>query len=323
MATIVHRRMAPRRDPEPPRGPGARLDALTWIGWASAVAAFGFLVFGLRPLAEMGDVRSWNFGQAWDLVRGALRDASIAFLPAALELGVPGARSRTPWLMRGTVLLAVEQVARPALDWARNQYVELVPEAMTAGYDTPVGLALLLVTLGVTILGIAGAWALADGLADAGARPRRAIVVAVVGLGTGLALAAYLPPYIGESSPIDVGTVVGWVNVVGLGAAFLDIAVWLMAGTRLLSGAFLRLLPRTAWILAFLAGLSLVAVQLSFPVFSAWLPVPVEVLVAFGLVSAMGWVALALAFLAGLGRGRTRRDGPPRRMRLYVLNPTS
>jgi hypothetical protein len=323
LATIIHRRTARATGPEPARGPGARLDALTWIGWASAVAAFGFLVFGLRPLAEMGDVRSWNLGQAWELVRASLRDASIVFLPAALELGVPGARRRTPWLMRGTVLLALEQLAGPVLDWARNQYVELVPEAMEVGYDTPIGLALLLVTLGVTILGIAGAWALSDGLSDAGARPRRLIVTAVVALGTGLALAAYLPLYFGEGASFGFGTAVGWINLGGLVVAFLDIAVWMLVGARLISGAFLRLRPRTAWFLALLSGLCLVAVQLAFPVFTAWLPVPNEVLYAFGLVSSLGWIALALAFLAGLGRGRLRRDAPPRRMRLYVLNPTA
>lgn len=323
MATIIHRRRVRVAGPEPARGPGARLDTLTWVGWASLVAAFGFLVFGLRPLAEMGDVRSWNLGQAWDIVRGSLRDASIAFLPAALELGVPEARRRTPWLMRGTVLLALEQVAGPALDWARTQYVELVPEAMERGYDTPFGLALLMVTLGITILGIAGAWALSDGLADAGARPRRAILVLVVAVGTGLAIMAYVPSYLVEGVLTDLGLVMVLATLAGLVLGLLDIAVWLLAATRLASGALLRLRPRTAWVLALVSGLSLIAVQFAMPVFTAWIRVPTEIIYAIGAVSSLGWIALALAFVAGLGRGQARREGPPRRMRLFILNPTA
>ena len=80
----------------------------------------------------------------------------------------------------------------------------------------------------------------------------------------------------------------------------------------------------------FLAGIalsglvtSLIAVQLVMPVFTAWVRVPSEVIYAIGAVSSLGWIALALAFVAGLGRGRVRRDGPPHRMRLYVLNPTA
>ena len=45
----------------------------------------------------------------------ALRPAAVVAMPAALELGVPGARRRTPWLMRGLVLLALEELARPAI----------------------------------------------------------------------------------------------------------------------------------------------------------------------------------------------------------------
>ena len=39
-------------------------------------------------------------------------------------------------------------------------------------------------------------------------------------------------------------------------------------------------------------------------------------------VTDASWVLLLLAFAAGLGRGRERREERPRRMRLFVLNPT-
>jgi hypothetical protein len=128
--------------------------------------------------------------------------------------------------------------------------------------------------------------------------------------------------YLGGQVPIDLGTAVGWVSVVALVLGFLDIAVWLLAGTRLAAGAFLRLRPRPAWLLALVPGLSLIVVQLVLPVLSAWIQAPIEVLTVVGLVSWAGWIALALAFLAGLGRGRARRYGPPRRMRLFIVNPT-
>jgi len=324
LATIVHRRPAPATRPAPARGPGASLDALTWVGWASGLAAFGFLVFGLRPLTELGDPRFWDWSQVGLTVLESVRSATVVLLPAALEWGVPGARRRTPWLMRGVVLLAVEQLARPVLEVAREQYFERVPVAAVVYFDTPVGLALVLVSLGISVLGIAGAWALSDGLSDAGARPRRAIVVGVVAVGTALALYVYLPLYgfFTEGVVQEVDRLLWWLNLGGLLLGFVDIALWLMVGVRLLAGLPFGLRPRRAWVLAAAAGACVIGLRL----LASLLPLVDLAASELGwglrLVTDASWVLLLLAFAAGLGRGRERREERPRRMRLFILNPT-
>jgi hypothetical protein len=324
MSTIVHRRYARDLGPAPARGPGASLDALTWVGWASGLAAFGFLVFGLRPLAELGDPRFWDWSQIGYTVLESVRNATVVALPAALEWGVPGARRRTPWLMRGVVLLALEQLARPVIDFVRDRYIELVPDAFEQGFDTPVGLALVLVSLGASVLGIAGAWALSDGLADAGARPRRAIVVAVVAAGTALALYAYLPLYgfFTEGVVQETDKLLWWLNLGGLVLGFADIALWLMVGVRLVAGLPFGLHPRRAWVLAAVAGACVIGQR----VLASLLPLAdlaaSELSWGLRFVADASWVLLLLALAAGLGRGRERREERPRRMRLFVLNPT-
>lgn len=325
MSTIIHRRYARDLGPAPARGPGASLDALTWVGWASGLAAFGFLVFGLRPLTEVGDPRFWDWSQIGNTVLESVRNAAVVALPAALEWGVPRARHRTPWLMRGVVLLAVEQLARPVLEVAREQYFERVPEAADLYFDTPVGLALVLVSLAVSILGIAGAWALSDGLADAGARPRRAIVMGVVAAGTALSLYAYLPLYgfFTEGVVQETDKLLWWLNLGGLVLGFVDIALWLMIGVRQLAGLPFGLRPRRAWALAAVAGACVIVQRLLVSLLPLANLVASELSWGLRLVSDASWVLLLLALAAGLGRGRERRDARPRRVRLYVLNPTN
>jgi hypothetical protein len=324
LTTIVNRRYARDLGPAPARGPGASLDALTWVGWASVLSAFGFLVFGLRPLTELGDPRFWDWSQIAFTVLESVRNATVVALPAALEWGVPWARRRTPWLMRGVVLLAVEQLARPVLEVAREQYLERVPEAADLYFDTPVGLALVLVSLGVSVLGIAGVWALSDGLSDAGARPRRAIVVGVVAAGTALALYAYLPLYgfFTEGVTQEVDRLLWWLNLGGLLLGFADIALWLMVGVRLVAGLPFGLRPRRAWVLAAVAGACVIGRWLLASLLPLANLVGSELSWSLSLVTDASWVLLLIAFAAGLGRGRERREERPRRMRLYVLHPT-
>ena len=128
MATIVNRRLARCLGPAPARGPGASLDALTWVGWASVLAAFGFLVFGLRPLAELGDPAVLGLGPG-RLHRCSSPSGTRPWLRCRRRSSGAsrGRGGRTPWLMRGVVLLALEQLARPVLEVAREQYFERVP----------------------------------------------------------------------------------------------------------------------------------------------------------------------------------------------------
>ncbi len=281
-------------------------------------------MFGLRPLTELGDPRFWDWSQVGFTVLESVRNATVVALPAALEWGVPGARRRTPWLMRGVVLLAVEQLARPVLEVAREQYFERVPEAADLSFDTPVGLALVLVSLGASVLGIAGAWALSDGLSDAGARPRRAIVAGVVAAGTALALYVYLPLYgfFTEGVVQEVDRLLWWLNLGGLLLGFLDIALWLMIGVRLLAGLPFGLRPRRAWMLAAAAGACVIGLRLLASLLPLVNMAASELSWGLRLVTDASWVLLLLAFAAGLGRGRERREERPRRMRLFVLNPT-
>jgi hypothetical protein len=324
MPTIVHRRYARDAGPSATRGPGAGLDALTWVGWVSAAAAFGFVVFGLRSLLDLGDFRFWDWNQVATTVLTTLRDAAFVVLPAALELGVPGARRRTPWLMRGAVLLALEQVSRPALDAVRDQYFTLVPDAFDLGFDTPAGLALMLVGLAVTLVGIAGAWALSDGLADAGARPRRWVLTGAVAAGLAVSLYAYLPVYgfFTEGAVFEIEKPLWWVNLAGLVLGFVDLALWLVVSVRLASGPVLRLRPRRAWLIGAAAGLGVLVLRFALPVIFVWGPSSPDLVWLLPFVSAGPWILLAVAFAAGLGRGRERREERPRRLRLFVLDPT-
>lgn len=318
VASIVDRRLAPPL-PAVARGPGSALSSLTLIGWVSAVVAIGWLVNELRPLLEPGalDARQWE-GIAGRVLT-ALGDAAVIGMPAALELGVPGARRRTPWLMRGLVLLALAQLARPAIAFVQDLATLLDPSFELFDYETPLGLAFGVVTVATGLLSVGGAWALSDGLFDAGARPRRVLMGVVAVTGTAATVVAFVP-YLGDA--LDLAVPLGWLNLASLAISAAVIALWLVVATRLMAGFAPRLAPRRAWFLAAAAGLCLVvsrfgsAAQL---LNGGLAPVVSEVLFVVGVTA---WVLLFLAFATGLGRGRERRVGRPRRMRLYVLNPT-
>ncbi len=327
MATIIHRRPAPARGAEPARGPGASLDALTPLGYASAVAAFGFLVFGLRPLADLGGTQLWNWGGVAEIVFNTLRNAAIVGLPAALEWGVPGARRVTPWLMRGTVLLALEQLAQPLLS-AAQEFVstQLEPNSQPFAYDTPLSLALGILRLSLNLLAIGGAWALADGLFDAGSRPRRGIVGGVVIAGMAVSAYAYLPLYglwPGAQTPWPIDTPVFWMNLVGIAMGFLEIALWYVVGTRLVAGLAFRLRPRLGWGLGAVAGAASLAVRFAVPLMTlGQVQDPLAGQAVYVLATGL-WIVLWVAFAAGLGRAREHHAGRVRLTRLYVRNPVS
>ena len=325
LATIVNRRLAPAPGPAPARGPGAALSSLTLLGWVSAIAAVGYLAISLRPILDLGGPSVWDWGEVGNRVLAALRPAAVVGMPAALELGVPGARRRTPWLMRGLVLLALEELARPAIRVAEQYvYEQIGPESMELAFGSPLGLALAMVSIGATLLAVGGAWALSDGLADAGARPRRVFLAVVVGIGLVLSLFAYLPAYgyFVEGATFDLALPRTWFNAVGVVLGFVEIWLWLVIGTRLVAGSAARLRPRRAWILGAIAGVTILVVRLGYPLLFIAQPDIPGLAFAAGVVASVPWLVLFLAFAAGLGRGRERRDERPRRLRLYVLNPT-
>ena len=324
MATIVHRRLAPATGPAAPRGPGANLDSITWIGWLFALGGFAWLVYSLRPLLQLGDIRTWDWAVVSDLVLRSVRDAAIVAMPFALELGVPGARRRTPWLMRGLVLLALDQLSKPVLSYAREfAFTELDPGGDPFLYDTPLALSLGLLSLATNLLTIGGAWGLSDGLADAGSRPRPRLLASVVIIGTAISVIAYLPVsgFFGEGA-VPGDQPVFWLNLAALLMGLVEIALWFAVGTRLAAGPAFRLRPRRAWLLGAAAGAVILLARFGYPLlFIARIQSP-ELPLALAVGTSAGWIVLFLAFAAGLGRGRERREERPRRLRLYILHPT-
>ena len=86
----------------------------------------------------------------------------------------------------------------------------------------------------------------------------------VVAAGTALALYAYLPLYgfFTEGVVQEIDKLLWWLNLGGLVLGFVDIALWLMVGVRLLAGLPFGLRPRRAWILAAVAGACVIAQRL-------------------------------------------------------------
>ena len=294
------------------------------LGWVSVIAAVGYLVISLRPILDLGGPAVWDWGEVGNRVLAALRPAVVIGMPAALELGVPGARRRTPWLMRGLVLLALEELARPAIRVAQQYvYEQISPEALDPGFESPIGLALALVSIAATLLAIGGAWALSGGLADAGARPRRVTLAIVVGVGLVVSAFAYLPlsGFLVEGATFDFALPRTWFNVLSVAFGFVEIWLWLVIGTRLVAGSGLRLRPRRAWFLGAISGVTILVVRLGYPLLFITQPDVPGLVFATGVVASVPWIVLFLAFATGLGRGRERREERPRRLRLYVLNP--
>jgi hypothetical protein len=325
LSTIVHRRLAPSTGPAAPRGPGASLDSITWVGWLFALGGFAWLVYSLRPLLQIGDIGTWDWAVVGDLVLRSLRDAAIVAMPFALELGVPGARRRTPWLMRGLVLLALDQLSKPVLGYAREFAItELDPGGNPFLYDTPLAVSLGLLTLATNLLTIGGAWALSDGLADAGSRPSPRRVASVVVVGTAISVIAYLPVsgFFGEGA-IPGDQPAFWLNLVGLLMGLVEIALWFAVGARLAAGHTFRLRPRRAWLLGAIAGAMILVARFAYPLLLMSRIQSFELSLALAVGTSFGWIVLFVAFAAGLGRGRERREARPRRLRLYVLNPTA
>jgi hypothetical protein len=310
------------RIPAPePRGPGASLSALTWVGWVSLIAAVAWFLVSMRPLLDTGDIGTWNWGEVTWLAWRGLADAAIIALPAALEWGVPGARRRTPLLLRGTVLLALLLVARGALTLIQAWLFDTTDFGFD--FESPIGLSLTLVQLGTVVLGIAGVWAISDGLVDVGSRlSRRLLAAAIV---VGLILGAWIVPIYAVSVD-DLGSALGrplfWLNLVGLVLYVVDSVLWCIVAVRLLAGFTARLRPGRGWAIGALAGAAMLAARALSMLLSitggqdAWLTVVAQLLYD------APWILLVLAFLAGVGRGRERRDAPPPRMHLFIRNPT-
>jgi hypothetical protein len=315
---IDHRR--PTRVGRAPRGPGASLGALTWVGWLSLLAALGWLAIGLAPIVREVDPRDWSWGAIVDFLQW--RGGSIALLavPAAIEWGIPGARARMPWLVRGFALLALLEVAAPVRSLLLGWAYEALPQTEGDPMSYPIEIARFLLGLGFSGLRIVAMWWTYRGLSAGGARLDRLAFRMLATAGAVLTVAwlpmlAFLPANVMEAAmaPYQVA-----VSLVRLPIDAIIGAAWFVIGGTLVAGYQARLRPRRAWMVGATAGVLLVLgvglsdVLTAIPVQPFW-PSPYLVVTA-------ARVLLLPAFLLGLGRGRVRREAPPRRVPQYELH---
>ena len=252
MAHLVHRQPAVWTRPEP-RGVAGIVACLSPLGWLSlgaAVIAFGA---GIQPLFGPGVIGSapW-LNIALQMFR-AISDATLFALPAALMIGFPGVAKRNRWLLRGAVLLVLAELARPALSVVEGFVVDALDPGQVQIQDpsTALGLAFALAGLAAGLISIAGTWAFSDGLEDAGGRVRRFVVPTFAALGIAVVLAVYWQAI---QQSVDLSTIGGWLNIVGLGLSLLLIGLWIEVGVRLVAGFVRGMVPRPAWVLGGIAG---------------------------------------------------------------------
>jgi hypothetical protein len=326
MATIVHRRYTSRAAATvsaDPRAPDPRLNNLTWVGWASVVFAVATLIVELLPLSTVGALSDANRISAIVLVLRSVAASAAIALPAALELGLKDARGRVPWLYRGAVLLALAQVLLFALGEVSDR---VVTDVDRADPSSPVLLAFSVGSLAAAILQVAGAWSVADGLADLGARPRRAFVLGLPVIAAAATLGGYLGiviPYL--EAAIGAGNVqVTIVPLLRLAVGILLSAVIVALGVRLVDGGSRGLRPRRAWLTGWIAGAGLIGsvfatALLIEPLQSVFLPLAILSL----LLEMLGWVLLVSALAAGLGRGAVVDVEPRRYQTRWVRYPAA
>jgi hypothetical protein len=284
-------------------------------------------VADLRPLADSGVIGVAPWSSIAGQVAGAFSDAAMMLVPAALLVGFPGIGRRNPWLFRGAVLLAAAQFARLLLDVVQAWILETLSPGSGGGIDptTLVGLALALLTLGIGLVSVTGAWSFSDGLSDAGARPPR-VLLAGVAIGLVAAMLAVYWPLL--TSGLDLTQVGGWLNLVGFSMSMVLIALYAMLAVRLMTGPFVGLVPSAAWVVGALGGLALLAQRILSPL-GVWLSsspeqagLVAQISLAIVLLGYAAWPLLLVAALLGLGRGTRRRQVRAPLMRLFVVNPT-
>ncbi len=296
-----------------PLSPAQRLGP---VGWVFTVLAVTWAVVELRPITEYTAFRS--ISDVSLLVVRTLGDMALLALPAGLLLGFPGVRRRNPWLFRGLVIIALVQLAQPALRALQGWVFEQV-DPSAAGFN-PLYAAMTMVSLAIAVASLAGVWALSDGLSDAGARPRRAAIVLIVAAAVALELVFFVPVVATNGLQVFWN---GILDVVSLAVSVASYAVWVVVGARLVAGSAAGLVPRRAWALGALAGALLILEQPAFILF-AWAGqltgtyVGTAPLIA-AMVSAI-WVLFFLALALGLGRGTNRGAGDRRRIHRYRLS---
>ena len=289
------------------------------VGWVFAVLAVLWLGNELRPLLAWGAFDQLNWGTDANLIVRALGDAAMLALPAGLLLGFPAAGRRNRWLLRGVVLVALAQLARPALDAAQQWAFDGGLYGPSGEATGPVGLAVTMLSVATGLLSLAGAWSTSDGLAEAGARPRRAAVIAIAAAAVGVQ-GAFIVRYVinGEANLLSSYGL----DLLRIALSLAVIALWFVVAARLLVGAVAGLVPSRAWVVGGIAGGLLLAVQLASSVFEllgglgdfSGLVWPV-----MSIASSAVWVLLLAALAMGLGRDTRHAAGERWRIPHYDL----
>ena len=285
--------------------------------------AIATLIVQLLPLTGSGALSDANRINSIVIALRAVAASAAIALPAALELGLPGARGRVPWLYRGVVLLALAQV----LLFALGQVSQRVLAAADVS-DPSDGLVLVfsIGSLGAAILQVAGAWSTADGLGDLGARPRRAFIVGLPLIAAAATIAGYygiVIPYMEQA--VETGNLPSTVvPLLRLAVGIVVSALLVGVGVRLVDGGIRGLRPRRPWLTGWVAGACLIGsvfgeALLIAPLETLFLPLALLSL----LLEMLGWVLLVSALAAGLGRAALVNVEPRRFHTRWVRYPAT
>lgn len=318
MARLVQRRVltAAEAAARKPIGPAARLGP---VGLIFAAIAVLWLGNELRPLLAWGAFDQLNWGTDANLILRALGDAAMLALPAGLLLGFPSAGRRNRWLLRGVVLVALAQLARPALDAAQQWAFDGGLYGPSGEATSPAGLAVTMLSVATGLLSLAGVWSTSDGLAAAGARPRRAAVIAIAAAAVGVQ-GAFIVRYV-VNGEVNMLSSYG-LDLLRIALSLAVIALWFVVAARLLVGAVAGLAPSRAWVVGGIAGGLLLAVQLASTVFQflgSLGDFSSLVWTVMGIASSAVWVLLLAALAMGLGRDTRHAAGERWRIPHYEL----
>ena len=229
-------------------------------------------------------------------------------LPATVAWASPARYRANRWLWNGALLVAVIQLARYPVDFARDALISSILEGggdLSGTVPTAINIG---VGLSLAFLSILGVWALSEGLKDAGGRSTVAVVVAAV-VGVALALLLVVPPFMAGAT-LDLNLLPDLLSV-AVNSLYV-FANALLAG-RAIAGVVRRLRPPIAWRAGAIGGsvvflvpvLSLSALLVS----SYLLPADGAISVPFlGVATYFGWPLVAIA--VGMGMGRIERPAP-------------
>jgi hypothetical protein len=314
MARVIHRRVLTKTAAKA-RRPRKAAQRLGPTGWFFSVVAVLWAVVELWPITQFGAFDSLSSDA--QLVVRTLGDVAVVALPAGLLLGFPNARRGNPWLFRGVVLLALVQLVQPVLRALWGWVFEQV-DLSAAGFS-PLFAAETMLSLAVAVVSLAAVWSLSDGLFDAGARPHRIVLVAVIGVAVALEIVIVVPIVVANGLEVFPNGALDMVSIV-IGSAVA--AAWYVVVMRLVVGFVVGLVPRRAWALGAGAGVLFIVETLAATVL-LWTPQAsgssMDIRPLLLAASSAVWVLLFLALALGLGGSSIRRAGTRRRIPGYEL----